>query len=185
MATTPPSTCVPARLATPTSSSATASTASCGSVGGSPWRRRPPHSGIETAPYADLAKALAGCARPHPGAARPGRRGSTRRWRRTTSRRPGPATRSWPRRISELKLVKDDWEIAQLRDAIAATVLGFEDVARVLPADRPVSERLVEGIFGLRARHDGNDVGYASIVGAGSHATILHWVRNDGPITTG
>ena len=82
--------------------------------------------------------------------------------------------------LSELRLVKDEWEIAQLQDAIDATVRGFEDVARVLPADRPVSERLLEGVFGLRARHDGNDVGYASIVGAGAHATILHWIRNDG-----
>ncbi|MET0425048.1 MAG: aminopeptidase P family protein, partial [Actinoplanes sp.] len=82
--------------------------------------------------------------------------------------------------ISELKLVKDEWEIAQLQDAIDATVRGFEDVARILPADRPVKERLLEGVFGLRARHDGNDVGYGSIVGAGAHATILHWVRNTG-----
>jgi Xaa-Pro aminopeptidase len=87
--------------------------------------------------------------------------------------------------ISEMKLVKDEWEIAQLQDAIDATVRGFEDVARVLPADRSVSERLIEGVFGLRARHDGNDVGYSSIVGAGSHATILHWIRNDGRTTPG
>jgi Xaa-Pro aminopeptidase len=82
--------------------------------------------------------------------------------------------------ISEFKLIKDDWEIAQLQDAIDATVRGFEDVARVLPADRPVPERLLDGVFLLRARHDGNDLGYSSIVGAGAHATILHWIRNDG-----
>jgi Xaa-Pro aminopeptidase len=87
--------------------------------------------------------------------------------------------------ISEVKLVKDEWEIAQLQDAIDATVRGFEDVARVLPADRGVSERLLEGVFGLRARHDGNDVGYGSIVGAGPHATILHWVRNTGTTRPG
>ncbi len=82
--------------------------------------------------------------------------------------------------LSELRLVKDEWEIAQLQDAIDATVRGFEDVARILPADRPVSERLLDGVFGLRARHDGNTVGYGSIVGAGAHGAILHWVRNDG-----
>ena len=63
--------------------------------------------------------------------------------------------------ISEFKLVKEEWEIAQLQDAIDATVRGFEDVARVLPADRSVSERLLEGISALRARHDGNEVGTA------------------------
>jgi Xaa-Pro aminopeptidase len=82
--------------------------------------------------------------------------------------------------ISELKLVKDEWEIAQLQDAIDATVRGFEDVARVLPADRGIPERLIDGVFGLRARADGNNLGYSSIVGAGAHATILHWIRNDG-----
>nr|BFE75074.1 hypothetical protein GCM10020092_083750 [Actinoplanes digitatis] len=87
--------------------------------------------------------------------------------------------------ISELKLVKDEWEIAQLQDAIDATVRGFEDVARILPADRGVPERLLEGVFGLRARVDGNDVGYSSIVGAGAHATILHWVRNTGVTAPG
>ncbi|MGA8117285.1 MAG: aminopeptidase P family protein [Actinocatenispora sp.] len=87
--------------------------------------------------------------------------------------------------LSDLRLVKDEWEIAQLQDAIDATVRGFEDVARVLPGDRPVSERLLEGIFGLRARHDGNAVGYESIVAAGPHATTLHWIRNDGRTTPG
>jgi Xaa-Pro aminopeptidase len=87
--------------------------------------------------------------------------------------------------LSEMRLVKDAWEIAQLRDAVDATVRGFEDVARVLPADRPVRERLLDGVFGLRARHDGNAVGYSSIVGAGPHATTLHWVRNDGATAPG
>jgi len=87
--------------------------------------------------------------------------------------------------LSELRLVKDEWEIAQLQDAIDATVLGFEDVVRALPADRPVPERLLEGVFGLRARVAGNAVGYDSIVAAGPHATTLHWVRNDGRTAPG
>ncbi|AXO35531.1 aminopeptidase P family protein [Micromonospora echinospora] len=87
--------------------------------------------------------------------------------------------------VAELKLVKDEWEIAQLQEACDATVRGFEDVARALPADRGVSERLLEGVFALRARHDGNDVGYGSIVGAGEHATILHWVHNHGATRPG
>ncbi|GAA2353859.1 aminopeptidase P family protein [Dactylosporangium salmoneum] len=87
--------------------------------------------------------------------------------------------------LSELRLVKDAWELEQLQDAVDATVRGFEDAARALPADRPVRERLIEGLFWLRARHDGNDVGYSSIVGAGVHGTILHWTRNDGETRPG
>ncbi|MFG6201437.1 aminopeptidase P family protein [Nonomuraea sp. JJY05] len=131
--------------------------------------------GIETAPLADLDTTLARCT--------PGR---TRLLRgldpQVDAALPGTGgrDRELAAVISELKLVKDEWEIAQLQDAIDATVRGFEDVARVVPADRAVSERLVEGVFGLRARHDGNDVGYGSIVGAGQHAAILCWKRNDG-----
>jgi Xaa-Pro aminopeptidase len=87
--------------------------------------------------------------------------------------------------ISELKLVKDEWEIAQLQDAIDATVRGFEDVARVLPAGRGVSERLIEGVFGVRARHDGNGVGYGSIVGAGAHAATSGWQASSGTTAPG
>lgn len=141
--------------------------------------------GIETAPYAELARALAGCA---PATTRVLRGIDPRVDAAITpydEAKAGARDRELAATISELKLVKDEWEIAQLRAAIDATVRGFEDVARVLPADRPVSERLVEGVFGLRARHDGNDVGYSSIVGSGAHATILHWHRNDGVVTPG
>lgn len=141
--------------------------------------------GIETAPYSELPRALADCA--------PGRTRVLRGLDPTVDAaiRPydpedaGARDRELAWTISELKLVKDDWEIAQLQAAIDATVRGFEDCARVLPADRPVSERLIEGVFGLRARHDGNDVGYSSIVGSGANATILHWIRNDGMIRPG
>jgi Xaa-Pro aminopeptidase len=87
--------------------------------------------------------------------------------------------------LAEARLPKDEWEVAQLQEAIDATVRGFEDVARILPADRDVPERLIEGVFGLRARVEGNGLGYSSIVGAGPHATTLHWIRNTGASSPG
>ena len=87
--------------------------------------------------------------------------------------------------LSDLRLVKDDWEIAQLADAVAATVRGFEDIVRELGAARASSERWIEGTFWRRARVEGNDVGYASIAAAGDHACVLHWTRNDGPVRDG
>jgi Xaa-Pro aminopeptidase len=136
--------------------------------------------GVETAPWGELGPALADCA---PARTRVLRGHDANVDRAILAYEPDPRARrdrALAGVISELKLVKDEWEIAQLQDAIDATVRGFEDVARVLPADRGVKERLLEGVFGLRARTDGNDVGYGSIVGAGAHATILHWVRNTG-----
>ena len=87
--------------------------------------------------------------------------------------------------LSEMRLVKDEFEVAQLREAIAHTVRGFEDVARVLPIARARGERVIEGIFNLRARLGGNDVGYSTIAASGSNATVLHWTENDGTVREG
>ncbi|MDI9884871.1 aminopeptidase P family protein [Streptomyces sp. HNM0645] len=87
--------------------------------------------------------------------------------------------------LSEARLVKDEFEIAELQRACDATARGFEDVVRVLDRAEATSERYIEGTFFLRARVDGNDVGYGSICAAGPHATTLHWVRNDGAVRSG
>ena len=87
--------------------------------------------------------------------------------------------------LSEQRLVKDEFEIAQLQRAVDSTVRGFEDVVKVLDKAEATSERYIEGTFFLRARVEGNDVGYGSICASGPHATTLHWVRNDGPVRSG
>ncbi|MFE5122906.1 aminopeptidase P family protein [Streptomyces sp. NPDC056669] len=87
--------------------------------------------------------------------------------------------------LSEQRLVKDEFEIGQLQAAVDSTARGFEDVVKVLDKARATSERYIEGTFFLRARVEGNDVGYGSICAAGPHATTLHWVRNDGPVRSG
>nr|WP_155073595.1 aminopeptidase P family protein [Streptomyces taklimakanensis] len=87
--------------------------------------------------------------------------------------------------LSEMRLVKDDFEVGELQKAVDSTVRGFEDVVRVLDKAQATSERYIEGTFFLRARVEGNDVGYGSICAAGPHATTLHWVRNDGPVRPG
>ncbi|MEU8704115.1 aminopeptidase P family protein [Streptomyces sp. NPDC048565] len=87
--------------------------------------------------------------------------------------------------LSEARLVKDAFEIAELQKACDATARGFEDVVKVLDRAEATSERYIEGTFFLRARVDGNDIGYGSICAAGPHATTLHWVRNDGPVRSG
>ncbi|MER5497932.1 aminopeptidase P family protein [Streptomyces sp. NPDC002561] len=87
--------------------------------------------------------------------------------------------------LSEARLVKDEFEIAELQKACDATARGFEDVVKVLDRAEATSERYIEGAFFLRARIEGNDIGYGSICAAGPHATTLHWVRNDGPVRSG
>ncbi|MEU6550729.1 aminopeptidase P family protein [Streptomyces sp. NPDC046915] len=87
--------------------------------------------------------------------------------------------------LSEARLVKDDFEIGELQKAVDSTVRGFEDVVKVLDRAEATSERYIEGTFFLRARVEGNDIGYGSICAAGPHACTLHWVRNDGPVRSG
>src|SRR5262249_17057361 len=87
--------------------------------------------------------------------------------------------------LSEMRLVKDDWEVAQLQDAIDATILGFEDSVREWDNVARYGERWLEGTFWRRARANGNDVGYESIVASGPHATTLHWIENDGMVEPG
>ena len=82
-----------------------------------------------------------------------------------------------------MRLIKDAYEIAEIEAAIASTKRGFEDVLRALPRSR--TERYVEGVFNLRARVEGNDVGYSTIAAAGSHACTLHWTTNDGEVRAG
>ncbi|MBN0044923.1 aminopeptidase P family protein [Streptomyces actuosus] len=86
--------------------------------------------------------------------------------------------------LSELRLIKDDWETAQLQLAVDHTTAGFEDVVRALPRAlaHPRGERWVEGVFGMRARAEGNGTGYETIAASGAHACVLHWTRNDGAL---
>jgi Xaa-Pro aminopeptidase len=87
--------------------------------------------------------------------------------------------------LSELRLVKDPFELEQLRDAVAITHRGFSDVLAEMDKVRQYGERWIEGTFWRRARAEGNDVGYTSIAAAGPHATTLHWIENDGPVNDG
>jgi Xaa-Pro aminopeptidase len=89
--------------------------------------------------------------------------------------------------LSELRLTKDEWEVGQMREAVAATAAGFEEIVRALP--RAVAhrrgERVVEGAFFAKAREEGNDLGYETIAAAGNNATVLHWIRNNGAVRDG
>lgn len=89
--------------------------------------------------------------------------------------------------LSELRLVKDAWEIEQLQHAVDATVQAFTEVVRALP--RAIThhrgERVVEGAFAAKAREEGNGLGYETIAASGNNATTLHWITNNGKVHSG
>jgi Xaa-Pro aminopeptidase len=88
------------------------------------------------------------------------------------------------RHLSTLRMIKDAWEIEQLREAVDATVAGFAAVAAEIPraVSHGLGERWLQGTFDRHARTFGNGTGYTTIVGSGPHAPTLHWVRCDGPV---
>ncbi|HEY0841157.1 MAG TPA: aminopeptidase P N-terminal domain-containing protein, partial [Vulgatibacter sp.] len=85
--------------------------------------------------------------------------------------------------LSEMRLIKDAQEVHELQAAVDSTKRGFEDVIERLAHAK--TEREVEGVFNLRARVEGNDVGYGTIAASGANACILHWTRNDATIRPG
>ena len=72
--------------------------------------------------------------------------------------------------VAELKLVKDEWEVAQLQEAVDATVRGFEDVAR--SARRPTA---TSASAGSRA---------SSRCGPGTTATTSATARSSAAVRT-
>ena len=95
-----------------------------------------------------------------------------------------PELAAW---LSQARLIKDSFEIAELQAAVDSTNRGFADMVRVFPAATATKrgERIIEAAFFGRARLEGNELGYDSIVASGSHACILHWIRNDGDVKPG
>ena len=89
--------------------------------------------------------------------------------------------------VSELRFVKDAYEIAEMRKAVAASAKGFDEVIRNFDKaiGHPRGERVVEGAFFSQARIEGNDLGYETIAASGAHACILHWIINDGEVKDG
>ena len=80
--------------------------------------------------------------------------------------------------LSEKRLIKDEIEIAAIRRGASSTRRAFEDVIREMK--HSTFERELEGVFNKRARIEGNEVGFTTIIASGEHACILHWTANNG-----
>jgi Xaa-Pro aminopeptidase len=85
--------------------------------------------------------------------------------------------------LSEMRLIKDGFELDELRKACGITKRAFEDVIRLFPTAK--SEREFEAAFWSRARIEANDTGYLTVAAAGDHACTLHWTHNDGAVEAG
>lgn len=86
--------------------------------------------------------------------------------------------------LNEMRLIKDDAEIAIIRAAAAISIATFEDARALIRAG--VGEWEIEAALqsGFRRRR-GSGEAFSSIVGAGANATVLHYIANDSVLEDG
>ncbi len=87
--------------------------------------------------------------------------------------------------LSEQRIIKSEWEVSEIKQAVEATKEGFENLIAKIPKASKRGERALEAAFFQKARLLGNDLGYETIAASGNHANILHWTKNDGDIKSG
>lgn len=79
---------------------------------------------------------------------------------------------------SKLRLIKDKFEIDQIRKAISLTKLGIEDIMKNLKPG--MYEYQIESIFANNIKQNGaGGNAFETIVASGKNAVILHYVEND------
>ncbi len=79
--------------------------------------------------------------------------------------------------IHEMRVIKDEWEIAQLKKAVEVTGLAHRRALQtVTPGQKEWDVQAeIEYVF----MKNGLTTGFSSIVGSGPNAAILHYVHND------
>lgn len=80
--------------------------------------------------------------------------------------------------LDELRLVKDETELALMREAARISVEAFREAARAIRDGAGEWEVQASLEYGFRSR-GGDGTAFESIVASGDNATVLHYVAND------
>ena len=80
--------------------------------------------------------------------------------------------------VSELRIIKEDYEIEQIKNALMLTKIGIEDIMRNL---RPkLYEYQIEATFNHSIMQNGADCNaFDTIAASGGNAVILHYIENE------
>lgn len=82
------------------------------------------------------------------------------------------------RYLEAIRLRKEDWEIALIRQASEITVNGMKRIARIC---RPgISEKILEAEFMHECMVNNAQLAYIPIIASGINACTLHYTRNSG-----
>lgn len=88
--------------------------------------------------------------------------------------------------LAQLRMIKSEYEVAQLTNAIDITCTALSQISQNLSKGRYRHEYQIEADLTRAFRFSGaTGHAYSPIVGAGHNATVLHYVRNDMPLTDG
>ena len=86
--------------------------------------------------------------------------------------------------FSEMRLIKEDWELERMRKAMDITRLGIEEMMKTARAG--MKEYEVEAAFDYTLKRNGvKDKAFHTIAAGGKRGTILHYVENDQPVADG
>lgn len=81
--------------------------------------------------------------------------------------------------ITQLRLIKEETEINELKEAIDVTRLGIE--AMMANAEPEMSENQIEAYFDFELKFNGCEHSFPSIIASGKNACILHYDQNNSP----
>lgn len=86
--------------------------------------------------------------------------------------------------LKNMRIIKDDHEIHEIREAIRVTKLGIENILKNLKPD--MYEYQVESYFDFMIKYNGAEGhSFKSIVASGENAIILHYIDNNDKIKDG
>ncbi len=103
---------------------------------------------------------------------------------RLRDRMPSFRVRDVSGHLADLRVIKDEGEVALMRRAIAATMEAQRAAARTIAPG--VTERAVEGtVLAAFAAAGAEGVAFPSIVGSGYPSTVLHYDQNAGTMEDG
>ncbi len=80
--------------------------------------------------------------------------------------------------LTKMRLIKDEYEISCIRQAIRTTNLGIRQMMKVSQAD--MNEMVMEGIFEFVLKQAScKELAFSTIAASGERATILHYADHD------
>ena len=100
------------------------------------------------------------------------------------SKYPNIVIRSFYRKFCDSRLVKDEYEINEIRKAIRITKMGIENMMKNIKPG--MTEFNLEAYFDFMVKYNGSTgISFETIIAAGKNATILHYIDKNSVINDG